>query len=261
VALDIGAAQRSGNGSQYNLAGEVALGYSSKSWGLRASGSTIDYDLSTPNRLEAATGFGGSIEGWWRSQGAGFAVDLRIAASGSNLDSALSSPAGATRFAAWTNETAYGSGLAGVTWQGERASLGAWAGASAQYELYEPVVVTTVVTLQQQQQFTAAEQARVRAAIELVPRVLFGRVRGDLFAHQVTHTTATIVAGGGGTAQSFAASTDSEIDARVRAFVGLSLLSFLSIVPGLTGGFDYVARSGSGGATPFFGVGLDGDSQ
>jgi hypothetical protein len=146
---------------------------------------------------------------------------------------------------------------------GSRVALYASLGAGGQYEDYYRVVQTSLG--EQGTVFDAATtvrfEARVRAQVAVVPRILSFRARADLNAFDMRRSDQAVTSSLGKVTQAEQGVTEiAQVEIFARGFIDADVARFFGFVPAVHGGANVFMLSSGGASTstivPVLGVGI-----
>lgn len=248
--------------SDFRFAGDATAGYSTRAFGVIASGFVSYYDLSKNGQISDFLRTGGNGEVWYQTNNQGRGTHLQIRGSGGGFLYSSDNPSVGV-----LEDSVFGRGslLLGLKMDpDENFFLEFIGGAGGQYEDYGRTDVSSrnTAVLQDQQTFTFRAEGRLALRWAFLPGTLATRLKANAQTFQLTRSTSTLVASA---VSQTTTQTDETLlfrqnEASGRLFVDLVAASFVGITPGVFGGFDYVGVSGSAGSNtvflPTFGVGF-----
>ncbi len=266
VLFDVNAGLPILEGGETKVAGDLLLGWNDRTWGVAGRGIALYYDLSNGDVRQNTVKLGGSVDGWGViGADSDVKFDGRLNAEYLLYDSDLIdvSAGSSTPFTEETSVMLRGSLLLGLRAQpGERFAAGLWAGAGAQYEIYDPLrVVGSTVDLKTEERFSVLVQGRVRLQYVVAPSYLTTRLRVDGSRYTITRDAVEIQVGGGGVTSTATAVKSEQIELSSRLFLDAEVARFLGFVPGLAGGLDYFSLTADQAPSvttivPVFGAGI-----
>lgn len=247
------------------FAGDLTLGYQGSSWGVAFLGALSAYDYQSDTLLSETERISGELDLWYAAKGP-LRVEGRVSAAFATFGTSRVDYAGRDLGALDTEDSGMfrSALLAGL--RDERsptAAWGAWIGAGLQVEDYGSVSSDALggnfATLDHTTTTTLLLEARLRAQLALIERLLVLRARADVKRYGITRDSlgVALTAGDFVVAHSAAAHTQTEIV--TRGFLDLEALRFGGFVPALSGGVDLFWLRGvesRSTVVPVFGAGV-----
>jgi hypothetical protein len=268
--LDINLAppiSKEANGESHTeLNGDLTVGYNGDRLGFLAHADSSYFELDQANNFALTERYAGNLDLWGLID-AGTTVRIEPRISGGAIYYGTLADDSTTTVNRQTNQDSIfgrGVGSLGVRVQpGARVALYASFGVGGQYEDYFRVVQTS--RGDQGTVFNSATtvryEARLRAQVAILPRILSFRARADLNAFDMRRSDQAVTFSLGKVTQAEQGVTDiAQLEIFARGFLDADVARFFGFVPAIHGGANVFMLSSNGAGTsavvPVFGIGI-----
>lgn len=247
----------------FNLVGDLTLGWASPSWGVVASGHAHTFALDNDTTLSDLDAYSARGEGFIRFGGDTAALELLARLAAALYDTTfIEAPATGVSFQDETSATYESAVLVGARLQpSNQWHVQLLVGGGAYDEEYNATQSNAGAS-------SIVDRSRVAGRGELllqlrwttVPEAFSLRLRSEGHYYSLTRSTDVVAIIGGSVGTTSGTDTVTQLETSSRLFAHADALSFGGVLPALFGGLDTLSVSASGGSktnvVPVIGIGL-----